>query len=33
VRDPLVDHTQNQAEDKVYEVEGVDKNANKEDAS
>jgi hypothetical protein len=29
--DPLADHRQNEAEDRVYEVEGVDVNANMQD--
>jgi hypothetical protein len=31
VGDPLVDHRQNEAEDRVYEVEGVDVNADRQD--
>jgi hypothetical protein len=31
VRDPLADHKQNEVEDRVYEVEGVDVNADKQD--
>jgi hypothetical protein len=31
VGDPLADHRQNEAEDKVYEVEGVDVNADRQD--